>query len=260
MRLALVVALAACGRSEPTPVVEPAPPPPVHAADAAVAAPVIPAGARELIVGLVDDWDTTAATLRRYRRDGTAWTPVGEPWPAVVGKAGTAWGSGLHGRGAPAGRTGPVKQEGDGKSPAGVFALADSYGYAKQAPTGTQLRYTAVDDAWKCVDDPASRVYNRIVDQRSVGEVDWKSAEDMRRHDELYTWVVDVAHNAARAPGGGSCIFLHVWRGPGSATTGCTAMAEPKVKELVATLDPSAVYVLLPRPEYDALKASWALP
>src|SRR3712207_8482067 len=39
--------------------------------------------------------------------------------------------------------------------------------------------------------------------------------------------------------GRGSCIFLHVWRGPRSSTAGCTAMAEPALAELLRWLDPA---------------------
>ena len=60
------------------------------------------------------------------------------------------------------------------------------------------------------------------------------SAEEMKRPDALYTWVVDVAHNPTRLPNGGSCIFLHVWSGADSTTVGCTAMAEPKLAQLIA--------------------------
>lgn len=258
MRAALaLLAVVACKGAEPT-AVEPRPGSGSGSAPAPGAA-VIPAGARELVVGVVETWDATEATLRRYRREAGAWRAVGDAWPGVVGRTGVAWGAGLHGTGAPAGRDGPVKREGDGKSPAGAFAVRGVYGYATEAPAGARLAYTPVDAAWKCVDDPASRHYDQILDARAV-TVDWKSAEEMRRADPLYAWVVDLAHNPARTPGGGSCIFFHVWSGPGSTTSGCTAMDEPVLRELVATLDPASVYVLLPRAEYDALAAVWGLP
>ena len=91
-------------------------------------------------------------------------------------------------------------------------------------------------------------------------DADWHSSELMKRKDALYTWVVDIAHNPQRAAKGGSCIFFHAWRKQSSRTVGCTAMAEDKLKALVAALSPSAVYVLLPRAEYDALAAPWHLP
>jgi L,D-peptidoglycan transpeptidase YkuD (ErfK/YbiS/YcfS/YnhG family) len=274
--LAIALALAACGRTETTSAPasgSAAAPPPVAPraaaavpaspdappADAAAAAGVIPAGAKQLVTAIVDEWGATRATLRRWRRAGAGWEPDGAPWPGVIGKGGAAWGAGLHGDGAPAGRGGPRKREGDGRSPAGAFALRGSYGYAEAPPPGTRLPYVPLDERWRCVDDPASKHYARILDRTAVAP-DWTSAETMRRADELYAWVVDVAHNPAHAPGAGSCIFLHVWRGEGSATVGCTAMDERRLADLIATLDPSAVFVLLPRAEYAALAPAWALP
>lgn len=252
MRLALLLALVACGRAETSaPRLEPGPP------VATTVAP-IPADAEHLITGVVADWTATDATLRHYRRDHGRWVRVGEPWPAVIGRTGAAWGVGLHGSGAPAGHAGPLKHEGDGKSPAGVFALRGSYGYAAAPPAGSTLPYHQAVATTECVDDPASRHYNSIV-TRDAG-ADWKSAEQMRRPDELYTWVIDIAHNPAATPGAGSCIFFHVWHGAGSTTVGCTAMDEPRLADLLASLDPHAVYVLLPAAEYEALATAWQLP
>lgn len=218
------------------------------------------------MIGLVDNWNSTKVSIRRFRlRDETSasvggkWTLVGRWWQGVVGKNGVAWGSGLHGTGAPAGRSGPIKHEGDGKSPAGVFSIGPAFGYATSAPTGSQLRYTTVDPNWKCVDDPASTHYNQILDERTT-TVDWKSAEEMKRSDALYTWVVELGHNTGRTANAGSCIFFHVWSGADGATLGCTAMPESTLSELIATLDPGAVFVLLPAAEYTALAPSWGLP
>lgn len=242
MRALLLVAVAACAPA------------------AAAPASPIPATARELITAVPASWNAKQATLRRFRRDGASWVAVGDPWPGVLGASGAAWGRGLHGEAAPSGRRGPRKREGDGRSPAGAFALRGSYGYADAAPKGTRLAYTPTTAAQECVDDPRSQHYDRIVDRGAVAAPDWKSSESMRRRDALYTWVIDVAHNPAHAPGGGSCIFLHVWRDARSGTAGCTAMAPDILAALLATLDPSAVFVLLPRADYAALAPAWGLP
>ena len=77
-----------------------------------------------------------AAPLRaRGRTTGDA---VGEPTPVTIGRAGSAWGLGLH----PAQR-GPQKREGDGRAPAGVFRIGTAFGYADR-PT-TALPYDAMD-------------------------------------------------------------------------------------------------------------------
>lgn len=277
MKRALLVLLAACS-SHPEPERQPEPPlraqarPPASrtvpraprpsgdAPRAHGAGPVIPSTARQLITGVVADWDATRVTLRRWRREDGAWRADGEPWQGVIGKTGAAWGHGLHGAGAPEGRGGPIKREGDGKSPAGVFELRGAYGYAAKAPRNTLLPYAQLTADWQCIDDPGSRHYTQLVDLSRGIVVDWTSAEQMRRADALYTWVIDVAHNRSATPGAGSCIFFHVWRGPSSPTVGCTAMAERALTALMRGLDPAAVYVLLPRAEYDAFAAPWGLP
>jgi zinc D-Ala-D-Ala dipeptidase len=250
----LVAALIACGNAStpaPPPHVE-LPPPPAHA--------VIPAATTQLVTGVIDTWDATAATLQLWSRRDRAWQPVGEPWRAVIGATGAAWGDGVHGNGPPSGRSGPRKHEGDRKSPAGAFYVRAAYGYAAAAPQGTSLPYTAVDERWVCVDDPASAAYATILARGAT--VDWKSAEQMHRPDALYTWVIDIAHNPAHVPGDGSCIFFHVWGGHDTTTVGCTAMPEPVLAHLLSVLDPHAapIYVLLPRDEYAALATAWDLP
>jgi zinc D-Ala-D-Ala dipeptidase len=250
------------------PVAAPAPAAPAPAAPAPAApAPAVtrgpvPAEAHQLLLGVVDGWDDVPAELSRWERseDGGAWKQVGEPWTGVVG-SGIAWGRGLHGEGPPAGQRGPQKQEGDGRSPAGAFALGRSYGYAKRPPASARWPYTAVDGSWHCVDDSASKVYGTIVDADEVAK-DWTSSEKMKRRDELYTWVIDVAHNPAHTAKAGSCIFLHVWRAERSPTVGCTAMPQPRLEQVLTWIDPAAhpVYVLLPRAAYAELASGWGLP
>ncbi|NNF59312.1 MAG: hypothetical protein HKN04_13840, partial [Rhodothermaceae bacterium] len=154
---------------------------------------------------------------------------------------------------------GPVKQEGDGRAPAGVFALTETFGYAEAADTG--LPYIATNASVECVDDSASRYYNRVLARDSVA-VDWTSHEEMRRRDDLYRLGVIVAHNAEAEPGGGSCIFLHVWRGPGSTPSGCTAMRSEAMDAVAAWLHGEArpVLVQLPQAEYARYRAAWMLP
>jgi L,D-peptidoglycan transpeptidase YkuD (ErfK/YbiS/YcfS/YnhG family) len=214
----------------------------------------------QLVTAIIDDWSSTKATLRLWQRDGASWKPVGDAWPAVIGAGGAAWGNGAHGDGAPAGRSGPTKREGDRKSPAGIYDLRAAYGYAATPPAGAKLPYTAVGKSWECVDDPLSKHYAQILDRSTIAKADWMSSEMMKRDDALYTWVIDVAHNPLRVSGNGSCIFLHEWSGPDSATVGCTAMAEPQLAQLVTSLEPGAAFVLLPRADYAALAPAWGLP
>ncbi|HEX6041214.1 L,D-transpeptidase family protein [Longimicrobium sp.] len=220
-------------------------------------------GALQVIVSTTPDWNTVDATLQRYERDavGAAWRPVGEPIPASVGRSGLGWGTGLHDDPR---LDGPVKREGDGRAPAGIYRLSSAFGYAAAAEVPwIRLPYVQSDASIECVDDLRSRFYNRRVDRDTIAQPDWNSHEEMRRTDELYRWGVWVDHNSdPPAPGGGSCIFLHVWGGPGVATSGCTSMAEDKLRMVLAWLDPRArpALVQLPRDAYGALRTAWELP
>ncbi len=222
----------------------------------------VPSAARQLIVGVTPTWSSVPITLQRFERAADAsWKPVGTSWPATIGYAGLGWGRGLHGDGAPKDEPGPTKVGGDGKSPAGVFSVSAAFGYAASPTQGASMPYTQATRQWRCVDDPTSKHYTRVVDETTV-EPDWKSAEHLRRADKLYEWVIVIDHNKDAVPRGGSCIFFHVWGNSKGASVGCTAMARPKIEELLRWLDPNArpTFVQLPAQRYEALRAAWKLP
>ena len=215
----------------------------------------------QLVTVVSDDWDRFRVVLRRYQRlPGQPWQPVGRAVDAVIGREGYGWGRGLHGEGAPVGRSGPTKREGDGRSPAGVFEIGTVYGY-EAARAGISLPYVHATPELRCVDDPQSRHYNRIVALDETAP-DWQSAEHMRRRDDLYSIAIVVEHNTQPTePGAGSCIFIHVWRGPDRGMTGCTAMSLDALEAFARWLEPeAAVLIALPQREYDALRNRWELP
>ncbi len=83
----------------------------------------------QLIVVTTPDWTATQGHLQRYQRatPRQPWEPVGPSIPIVVGKGGLGWGAGT----VPIpDEAGPIKQEGDGRAPAGVFPLGTAFGYA----------------------------------------------------------------------------------------------------------------------------------
>ncbi|WP_144899230.1 L,D-transpeptidase family protein [Luteimonas cucumeris] len=218
--------------------------------------------AQQLVLVTTADWSATDATLRTYARDGDGWREVGAATPVTVGRAGSAWGLGLH----PAQDKGPQKREGDGRAPAGVFRIGSAFGYAESADTA--LPYAAMHASSYCMDVVGSPLYNRIVDAREVGAAAVAgSTEPMRLDlrtpgDQRYKLGFVIEHNVDGKPGAGSCIFAHLWKAPGETTAGCTAMAEPAMQRLYGWLRPDskAVFVLLPESEHARLKAPWHLP
>jgi len=215
----------------------------------------------QLVLVVVPDWNSTHGSLRAYERAGGRWRAAGDDIPVVVGRAGAAWGLGLHPP-----QEGPLKREGDGRSPAGVFAIGTAFGYAPSADTA--LPYDALKADEYCVDVSGSPFYNRIVDAAGVGAAAVEgSTEPMRRDlhaggDQAYKVGFVVEHNAAGIRDAGSCIFVHLWKSADSATAGCTAMAEPALRTLLGWLNPAQrpLFVLLPRAEYRRLQAPWQLP
>src|SRR5512135_1094046 len=75
-------------------------------------------GANKLIVVTTPGWDSLQGTLTRYERHGKHWKKIGDEISIVVGKNGLAWDPALASGHADA-YPGPVKHEGDGRSPAG---------------------------------------------------------------------------------------------------------------------------------------------
>jgi len=222
------------------------------------------ADARQLVLVTVSDWNAQKGELSTWQRAsaGASWQQVGATAPVTVGRGGSGWGLGLH----PAQEAGPAKREGDGRAPAGVFAIGTAFGYVPSAATA--LPYAPMDAGDYCIDVPASPLYNRIVDTAEVGAAAVEgSTEPMRRDlhadgDQRYRLGFVVEHNGQAVPQAGSCIFAHLWKTPGTPTAGCTAMAPETMERLLDWLAPEAapVFVLLPEEELRRLREAWGLP
>lgn len=222
------------------------------------------AQARQLVLVETADWDAPTGVLRRYVREapGTAWEPVDDAQTVAIGRTGSAWGIGLHELPQP----GPQKREGDGKSPAGAFAIGTAFGYAPDE--NTALPYRAMLETDYCIDVPQSPLYNLFVDAAQAGEQAVEgSTEPMRLDlhndgDPRYRIGFVIGHNPQNAPGQGSCIFAHLTRREGEATAGCTAMPDTAMQTLLGWLNPAhePVFVLLPHEELVRLAPTWGLP
>lgn len=230
------------------------------AAATPLATPVQPA--RQLIVVTAPSWDAPAGRLQAFERGQGGWKPHGAGFEVSLGRAGSAWGIGLH----PPQAGGPHKREGDGRSPAGIFDIGPAFGYAGQRDTA--LPYLPMLASSYCMDVPASPLYNRIVDAAKVGAEAVKGSTeamrlDLHNHGDLrYREGFVIAHNPANVAGQGSCIFAHLRRAPSETTAGCTAMEADRMSALLDWLAPASrpMFVLLPASEYERLRRSWGLP
>ena len=180
----------------------------------------LPPASRQAVVVDRDETAPSGVGLRLYEQASGGWRPLAVTIPAVVGRDGLA----------PVGK----KQEGDGRTPSGVFPLERCFGYV---PFSTKLPYIVLTQEMIWIDDPRSDRYNTLA-RKSEGE--GLSYEIMRRADDLYKYGIVVEYNTkATVPGAGSAIFFHIWRGPPTPTAGCIATAEPDMLRLLRWLDPA---------------------
>lgn len=199
----------------------------------------LPAGIDRLVLVTGAGFASGNGRLRLFRRSSAdaSWHAVSPPEPVVLGRHGLAWGHPFR----DAARPGePVKREVDGRTPAGLYRLGRSFGFpATVQPGHLVLR----PGRTVCVDDPDSPAYNHLVPVRQ-GRVAPKG-EDMGA-EPLYRrgLVIDYPSDAAQRAG--SCIFLHVWRGPTTGTAGCVALPERRVAAIQNFASRGAAIAILP--------------
>lgn len=219
----------------------------------------LPAASTQCLVGIANDWNSSTATLQLYQKAGGRWLAQGAPWQSRLGKSGLVWGAGL--QAAPAN----AKQEGDWRSPAGVFAIGAAWGYEPTIRKQPLLCYRQVTSRDLWIEDPASPHYNSNVILDHEPASDWEKKQQMKQSDPAHALKLFIAHNAPpkAVPNCGSSIFFHIWRGGGTRpTAGCTSMDEAKLRALVARIDPARhpLYILLPKTEYEQFRVAWKLP
>lgn len=223
----------------------------------------VPKNSRQMILVLTDSTTATSGFLYRFEREQAEmnWKQVNKKIPIVLGRNGIAWGNGLHEIDT---LKLPIKVEGDGKSPAGVFTLSTAFGYApKEKMNGIKINYIQIEETLECVDDPNSKYYNQMINKNEVDKIDWQSSEKMYFADIWYEQGIIIDQNINPIiKGGGSCIFLHNWMVPDETTAGCTEMNPKNLKEIIFWLDSLAnpVFVQLTRQLYDDYHKSWVLP
>jgi L,D-peptidoglycan transpeptidase YkuD (ErfK/YbiS/YcfS/YnhG family) len=210
---------------------------------------ILPADSQQAIVVTNQNWEQTTARLQRFEKKAGQWKKVGLDYSVQIGRTGLAWGNGLHQQPNDA----LMKKEGDGKAPAGIFALGNAFGYDKAADS-FRLPYKVASDRDYYIDDVTSKDYNQWVtlpeNETNTPKAHWQSFERMLRNDHRYEFGLEVEHNKSPVvAGNGSAIFLHVWKDQETPTAGCTAMSRDNMIALLEWLDPAKQPLLIQIPE-----------
>ncbi|MBK7566934.1 MAG: L,D-transpeptidase family protein [Bacteroidetes bacterium] len=201
-----------------------------------------PHNSLQKVVVTAYDVNYSRGMMRLYERNDTAtsWGNAVMSFEVVVGKNGFAFDSTQFNKL----EYGHYKHEGDGCSPAGIFTLGKIFSYHDTA--GLKMPFEQVDVNDLCVDDVNSKYYNLLIDDDTIINKDYTSFERMQREDLQYEYGVWVNYNTApQVPGMGSCIFLHIWKDPSHATSGCTAMSKENMLKLINWLDEKKNPVLI---------------
>ena len=212
----------------------------------------------QLVIVIVPEQNANQGELFKFEQTQGKWEQVGPAHAITIGRNGVAWSDSEY---APKGAT--LKVEGDKRSPAGIFALSQTFGRSTTEEAGQlSMPYEKIGPNAQCIEDRNSAFYNQIVFDNTKVEADWKQDDRMLREDELYDWGVFVEVNEQKVPGKGSCIFIHIWRGSDKPTAGCTAMSKTNLSDLVHWLDATKKphLVLMPKMDYERLQDELNLP
>ena len=135
------------------------------------------------------------------------------------------------------------KQEGDKKTPTGVYRFTMAFGL--KANPGTILPYHQIVDGDYYVDDGNSQYYNKLANTKQV-QKDWNSAEDLMAQAPQYNYGLVLDYNPECTPGKRSAIFLHCpksWNNTG--TSGCISIPEEDMKQVVCQVDTGTKIVVV---------------
>ena len=128
-----------------------------------------------------------------------------------------------------------TKREGDGKTPAGLFALKRGLCYVQDFVSSFPME--VYNDRYIWDENIYSPTYNTLLRNPAPGT----KGDRLWKHRHLqYRYIVVVEYNTDPViPGAGSAIFLHAWRAKGKSTAGCVGMSESNMKSIVEWLDPT---------------------
>ena len=222
----------------------------------------IPENCKQIILLTAETIDTSFAMFQRYEKnEQNEWTKIGEAVHTCFGRKGLARGIGLHPENS---LNGPVKKEGDGKSPSGIFTLGKIMGFKNPEECGIiNMPYEKIINGLECIDDRNSPYYNQIIKNDTVSVPGWSSSERMWRYGGWYDWIIVVNHNKKdRIKGSGSCIFMHLRAARDEDTAGCTTLDLADMEDLVFWLDAekNPLLIQLTKTQYDEYQSKWTLP
>lgn len=155
------------------------------------------------------------ANLTVFERKNNKWIKKGQSISAVIGRNGV-----IDARN---------KQEGDMKTPSGLYSMHTAFGTKKMH---LKVNYKLIDNSDKFIDDPNHEHYNRWIH----GPTNAKHFENMFISEYSLGLIIDYNMHPT-IPNAGSAIFIHIWNGAYQATHGCIALDKHQLKNILLWID-----------------------
>ena len=133
------------------------------------------------------------------------------------------------------------KREGDGATPAGIFALRRVLYRADRMPTPrTLLTVDAIEENDGWCDAPEDAAYNKAIKLPYAAH-----HERLWRMDALYDLIVVIGHNdSPPQPHAGSAIFAHVAAADYGPTEGCITLSRADLEHVLARCGPGTLIAI----------------
>ncbi|MEI6088406.1 MAG: L,D-transpeptidase family protein [Bacteroidota bacterium] len=175
---------------------------------------------QQLLLVLNDNDTSNKAMLIALEKKNDKWKIKFDPMLASIGRNGFA----LTGK----------KQEGDGKSPTGLYLLGQLFTYENTVNTSLPFIQTTEDDKW--IDDSNHQDYNKYI----KGNTTASSFEHLLLSGIYYKYCTVIEYNTNPVvKGKGSAIFFHVADANYSPTAGCVAIKETDMDKILKWLNPN---------------------
>lgn len=178
----------------------------------------IPEECLQLVLVYTENSDANEAVLIAFEKSGKEWQIIFDSIPAGIGRNGFAMQNG--------------KREGDGKSPSGIFSLGQLFTYESTVKTAMPFIQSTEEDKW--IDDVNSPDYNTHV----RGKTNAKSFENLLLKSDYYKYCMVIEYNTTPVKKGmGSAIFFHLNKEKYETTSGCIAILEAEMLNVLGWMN-----------------------
>jgi L,D-peptidoglycan transpeptidase YkuD (ErfK/YbiS/YcfS/YnhG family) len=171
--------------------------------------------------------------LRLYEFQHKHWEPVTDFVPVRIGRNGLAFLNSPYNNQ----KKIKFKENGDGKTPRGLFFIKQIFGYQDAPNENWKMPYFKIDKNSVCVNDAISVYYDKIINQSEKGSI--TNYENLSTDDNKYEFGIELDYRCDLCKvkaGTTSCLYMHL-KTSESSTAGGVAIPKSFMLDLFNRLD-----------------------